>query len=92
LLLLLLLQVLAAGSLGEISTGSVDWVTALPTIVANLHDYFVSVAAKLERLHFEVTDAASLSPSAVPSVLQATVSVTCMCVAPASCLCLLMLL
>eukprot|EP00775_Hariotina_reticulata_P005462 gene5462-5696_t len=52
-------QVLAASSLGDLSTGSIDWVTALPTIVANLHDYFVAVAAKLERLHSEVTAAAA---------------------------------
>lgn len=28
--------------------------TALPTVLANTHDYFVAVAAKLERLHMQV--------------------------------------
>lgn len=38
----------AAGALG------VDVSMALPTVVANLHDYFTHVAAKLERIHGEV--------------------------------------
>jgi nucleoporin p58/p45 len=39
---------LAAGALG------LDVTEALPTVVANLHDYFTHVAAKLERVHNEV--------------------------------------
>lgn len=50
-----LLQVLAASSLQETPAGAMNYVTALPTIVANMHDYFVAVAAKLERTHAEVT-------------------------------------
>lgn len=38
----------------DIPAGGVDWVLALPTIVANLHDYFVATAAKLEKAHTEV--------------------------------------
>lgn len=33
----------------------VDWRTVLPTVISNMHDYFISVAAKLERTHSEVT-------------------------------------
>jgi hypothetical protein len=49
------LQVLAASSLQETPAGDVNWVTALPTVVSNMHDYFVATAAKLERTHAEVT-------------------------------------
>ena len=53
-LLVLLLQVLAASSLQETPAGDVNWVMALPTVVSNMHDYFVATAAKLERTHTEV--------------------------------------
>lgn len=45
-------QVLASSSLQDPS--QVDWRTVLPTIVSNMHDYFIAVAAKLERAHTEV--------------------------------------
>jgi hypothetical protein len=47
------LQVLATSSLQDPS--QVDWRTVLPTIVSNMHDYFISVAAKLEKTHSEVS-------------------------------------
>eukprot|EP00879_Flechtneria_rotunda_P025495 GHRR01027094.1.p1 GENE.GHRR01027094.1~~GHRR01027094.1.p1 ORF type:complete len:263 (+),score=95.11 GHRR01027094.1:893-1681(+) len=47
-------QVLAASSLQDTQDGNINWMTALPTIVANMHDFFVAVAAKLERSHTEV--------------------------------------
>jgi hypothetical protein len=47
-------QVLAASSLQDLPHGGVDVVTALPNIVSNLHDYFISVAAKLDRVHTAV--------------------------------------
>ena len=46
------LQVLASSSLQDPS--QVDWRVVLPTIVSNMHDFFISVAAKLERTHTEV--------------------------------------
>lgn len=46
------LQVLASSRLQDPS--QVDWRTVLPTIVSNMHDYFISVAAKLEKAHAEV--------------------------------------
>lgn len=48
------LQVLAASSLQETAAGDVNLVTALPTVISNMHDYFVATAAKLERTHAEV--------------------------------------
>jgi hypothetical protein len=45
-------QVLASSSLQDPT--QVDWRTVLPTIVSNMHDYFIAVAAKLERTHTEV--------------------------------------
>jgi hypothetical protein len=39
---------------GPGAPGGVDVTEALPTVVANLHDYFTHVAAKLERVHNEV--------------------------------------
>uniref|UniRef100_A0A383WBX5 Nucleoporin Nup54 alpha-helical domain-containing protein n=1 Tax=Tetradesmus obliquus TaxID=3088 RepID=A0A383WBX5_TETOB len=50
-------QVLAASSLQETPAGDVNWVMALPTVVSNMHDYFVATAAKLERTHTEVQKA-----------------------------------
>ncbi|KAF6261267.1 hypothetical protein COO60DRAFT_1699951 [Scenedesmus sp. NREL 46B-D3] len=47
-------QVLAASSLQETAAGDVNLVTALPTVISNMHDYFVATAAKLERTHAEV--------------------------------------
>lgn len=47
--------VLAAATLQDGPPGAApDLLTALPTVVSNLHDYFVAVAAKLERTHAEV--------------------------------------
>lgn len=45
-------QVLASSSMQDPS--QVDWRTVLPTIVSNMHDYFIAVAAKLEKTHSEV--------------------------------------
>lgn len=44
---------LASSSMQDPS--QVDWRTVLPTVISNMHDYFISVAAKLERTHSEVT-------------------------------------
>lgn len=52
-------QVLAASNMQDVPSGSVDWVLALPTIVSNMHDYFVATAAKLEKTHTEVQKAKS---------------------------------
>eukprot|EP00878_Enallax_costatus_P007842 GHUV01008207.1.p1 GENE.GHUV01008207.1~~GHUV01008207.1.p1 ORF type:complete len:420 (+),score=172.21 GHUV01008207.1:205-1464(+) len=52
-------QVLAASTTQDLPAGSVDWVLALPTILANMHDYFVATAAKLEKTHGEVHKAKS---------------------------------
>jgi hypothetical protein len=46
------LQVLQTSGLQDPS--QVDWRYVLPTIVSNMHDYFIAVAAKLERAHTEV--------------------------------------
>lgn len=53
-----ILQVLATSSLQDPS--QVDWRTVLPTIVSNMHDYFIAVAAKLEKTHSEVREAGLL--------------------------------
>lgn len=52
-------QVLAASTMQDLPAGGIDWVLALPTIVANMHDYFVATAAKLEKTHREVRMIAS---------------------------------
>jgi hypothetical protein len=53
-------QVLASSSLQDPT--QVDWRTVLPTIVSNMHDYFIAVAAKLERTHTEVRGEVSPGP------------------------------
>jgi hypothetical protein len=47
-------QALAAQGGAAADAAGLDATTALPTVVANLHDYFTHAAAKLERVHCEV--------------------------------------
>lgn len=57
------MQVLASSSMQDPS--QVDWRTVLPTIVSNMHDYFIAVAAKLEKTHSEVRHTCSHTASHV---------------------------
>jgi hypothetical protein len=50
-----------------LGAGGVDVAMALPTVVANMHDYFTHVAAKLERVHNEVRLFLIVLAAAAPS-------------------------